>query len=170
MWGRPFGLVLKERGLLSRAGKEPFVARVKIAKSKSRRKPASSDAVEGNRFFDMGQKVKIAKKSRVVDKERLNEGLSPDDRVPIDQDVTGVEGEVCAPSYYNEKRGEYLVPIKLPNEAIVCVPEQRLEKAGLKKERSLDAGGQSSPSPVTPENIEFWKAYFRDHDIDPAKD
>jgi hypothetical protein len=146
------------------------VARTKAAKS-SRRKPApTSDPVEGNRFFDMGQKVKIAKKSRVVDKERLNEGLSPDDRVPIDQDVTGVEGEVCAPSYYNAKRGEYLIPVRLPNEAIVCVPEQRLEKTGLKKARNLTEGGQSSPSPVTTENIEFWKQYFRDQEIDPTKD
>jgi len=86
-------------------------------------------SVAQNRQFAYGDRVRVAKKSRVVDKEREHENLSDEDKVPIDQDVTGLEGEVTGESYASTtKPGEYCVPIKLPNEAVIAVPEKRLER------------------------------------------
>lgn len=85
-------------------------------------------AAKQQRIFGMGGKVRIAKKSRVVDKGRAHEGLSEEDKHPIDQDVTGEEGEICGGEYQSTtKDGEYCVPIKLKNGAVVGVPETRLE-------------------------------------------
>lgn len=90
------------------------------------------------RHFQIGDKVKVAKKSHVIDRERENEGLSPEDRVPIEEDVTGYEGEVCSQPYESPlKDGGSCVPIRLPNDAVIGVPEDRIERAGESKGRSF---------------------------------
>lgn len=133
----------------------------RAAKRRGNRK-LSPDLPQQNRLFGMGEEVKIAKKSRVVDKERRHEGLAKKDRIPIDVDVTGVEGRVTAPPYWSEKRGQVMVPIKLPNEAVVCVPEDRLEKVA-KLPRNGDAGGGGGFAPSR-ETVEFWREYFKRED------
>lgn len=87
---------------------------------------------EEERFFEQGEKVRISKKSRVVDTDRAQEGEK--DLPPIDQDVTGCEGSIHAAPYESPmKDGEVCVPIRLKNGAIVGVPENRLESAGSNK-------------------------------------
>jgi hypothetical protein len=81
-----------------------------------------------NRAFVMDERVKIVKKSHVIDRERAHEGLAEAEREPIEADVTGAEGVVTAPPYENPQRGETFVPIKLENGAVVSVPEKRLER------------------------------------------
>jgi hypothetical protein len=90
------------------------------------------------RFFKIGEKVRVAKKSHVIDRERDGEGLDPEDRVPIEEDVTGYEGEVCSQPYESPlKDGASCVPIRLPNDAVIGVPEDRIEREG---ERSRSFG------------------------------
>lgn len=112
------------------------------------------------RWFAQGERVKVAKKSRVVDKEREFEGVDPASLPIIDQDVTGMEGEVYSESYYSEQRGETLTPIMLGNGAVISVPEKRLERAD-KSRRHVDGGGQIGLSSVSKETLEFWRDYFR---------
>jgi hypothetical protein len=84
-----------------------------------------------DRFFRIGEKVRVAKKSHVIDRERDGEGLAPEDRVPIEEDVTGYEGEVCSQPYESPmKDGTSCVPIRLPNDAVIGVPEDRIEREG----------------------------------------
>jgi hypothetical protein len=86
---------------------------------------------EKRRFFKIGEKVKVAKKSHVIDRERDGEGLAPEDRVPIEEDVTGYEGEVCSQPYESPlKDGTSCVPIRLANDAVIGVPEDRVEREG----------------------------------------
>jgi hypothetical protein len=86
------------------------------------------------RFFRIGEKVKVAKKSHVIDRERDGEGLDPEARVPIEEDVTGYEGEVCSQPYESPlKDGQSCVPIRLPNDAVIGVPEDRIEREGESK-------------------------------------
>ncbi len=86
---------------------------------------------KNNRMFAVGEKVRVAKKSHVIDRERANEGLADDDRIPIEQDVTGYEGEVCSQPYDSPmKDGTSCVPIRLPNDAVIGVPEDRVERVG----------------------------------------
>lgn len=75
-----------------------------------------------------GTRVRIKKKSRVVDKDRINEGFRPGEPRPeIDQDVTGREGVVCGSPYDSPlKDGERCVPIRLAGGAVISVPENRL--------------------------------------------
>jgi hypothetical protein len=117
------------------------------------------------RVFGLGEKLRVRKKSRLVDKDRLQEG-SRASLPPLDVDVTGVEGEVCAPAYENAARGEVLVPIRLPNEAVIAVPEDRLERAGTppppSRQRAEERAvlGEAVISPVSPETIKFFERYF----------
>jgi hypothetical protein len=90
-------------------------------------------AKKQQRNFGMGEKVRISKKSRVVDRARSMES----DKSPIDQDVTGAEGEVTAAPYESPlKDGECCVPIKLASGAVVGVPESRLEPASVSRSRA----------------------------------
>lgn len=98
-------------------------------------------ATKKKRAFAMGERVKIAKKSHVIDRERLHEGLAEAEREPIEADVTGAEGEVTAPPYENPQRGETFVPMKLSNGAVVSVPESRLERV---KVGGSGSGGKAS--------------------------
>jgi hypothetical protein len=83
------------------------------------------------RFFKIGEKVRVAKKSHIIDRERDGEGLPPEERVPIEEDVTGYEGEVCSQPYESPlKDGASCVPIRLPNDAVIGVPEDRIEREG----------------------------------------
>ena len=100
-----------------------------------------------NHIFNVGEKVRVQKKSWVIDKERAQEGLPAEEKIPIEQNVTGETCEVTALPYWSEEKGEYCVPLKLPNEAVISVPESRLERS---------AGG--SPSAET---IAYWKEYFQ---------
>ncbi len=82
-----------------------------------------------NRDFGFGEVVRVSQKSRVVDKDRVQEGLGQEDRRSIDQDVTSVRGEICASPYSSPlKDGKQCVPIRLANGAVVGVPEDRLER------------------------------------------
>lgn len=122
------------------------------------------------RIFALGERVRVAKKSRVVDKQRAQEGLPKDKkyRPPIDVDVTGISGEVCAPAYESPSRGgEIMVPIRLPNEAVIAVPEDRVERDAppppreiLKAEERAAFGEEKMGSSVSRETLEFWKKYF----------
>jgi hypothetical protein len=115
--------------------------------------------VTAARQFAQGEKVKVAKKSRVVDKEREHENVEPSTLPEIDQDVTGLTGEVYGESYYSDKRGETLHPIMLPNGAVIAVPEKRLERAD-KSVRRNDGGGQSGLSGVSAATLEYWRKRF----------
>lgn len=119
------------------------------------------------RIFAHGEKVKIKKKSRLYDKDRKQEGAHPNELPPLDVDMTGVEGEVFAPSYENAWRGEVLVPIKLPNEAVIAVPEDRLERTEapppisvLRAEERAAYGDTGGLGAVSPETVKFWEEYF----------
>lgn len=126
------------------------------------------------RFFATGEKVKVAKKSRVVDKQRGQEGVARKScrskgpaLPPIDVDAMGWEGEVCAGPYENAKRGEVLVPIRLPNQAVIAVPENRLERTeaspppGVQRAMEQAAGpGGGGVGSVSPATIEFWRNHF----------
>ena len=110
---------------------------------------------EGNRFFKVGEKVKVVGKSHVIDKARDNEGLAPEDRTPIEEDVTGYEGEVCAQPYESPmKDGGECIPIRLPNDAVIGVPSERIERTSV-----LAGSGQKSSfammSPPTMEEREL---------------
>lgn len=117
-------------------------------------------AKEASRQFAQGERVRVSKKSRVVDEDRLNEGQDPSTLPIIDQDVTGFEGEVCGDSYDAPSGKGVCIPIKLPNHAVISVPEDRLERAD-RSLRRLDGGGQIGSSPPTKESIEFWRDYFK---------
>lgn len=93
---------------------------------------------EENEMLAFGEKVTIRKKSTVVDESRTQEGYGPpEDRRPINQDVTGQQGQVCGESYESPlKDGESCVPIRLRNGAIVGVPESRLGRGGAGKPRT----------------------------------
>ncbi len=111
-------------------------------------------------MFRFGETVRIKKKSRVVDKDRKHEGVDPKHLAPIDQDVSGEQWAVCADTYFSEERGENMIPLKLGNEAMVSVPESRLERTGPRVVQR-DGGGQSSPSPMNSETMEFWARHFK---------
>ena len=136
----------------------------KAKKTKSKKEPKQ------NRVFGLGERVKIAKKSWVVDRERSQEGLPQDDRAPIEQDMTGQECEVVGVPYWSEQKGEVCVPLRLNNEAVISVPEERLERADRtrRKERleRTDGGPDSAGSAPSAETIRGWKKYFEDRDRD----
>lgn len=109
-----------------------------MSKKKTKKsEPAIEDSPRTD-ILSLGQRVRVAKKSRVVDEHRAGEGAPPDTLGPIDQDVTGVEGEVCGPAYESPiKNGAHCVPIKLDNEAVIGVPVDRLEQpSGVSKSRA----------------------------------
>jgi hypothetical protein len=104
-------------------------------KKKSKKKaPIQSQGEQQLSPVSMGDAVKIHKKSRLVDEKRAGEGRKPGELDPLNVDVTGRQGHVIAPPYFNEKRGENMVPIRLatadgsvnPNGAILSVPMDRL--------------------------------------------
>lgn len=98
------------------------------SKKKSKSNPTSENG-QSTRVFGIGESVRVSKKSRVVDKDRAGEGSPPGTLEPIDQDVTGLEGEVIGPAYESPlKDGAHCVPIKLANEAVIGVPVDRLER------------------------------------------
>ncbi len=74
-----------------------------------------------------GDSVKVAKKSVVVDKDRIQEGLPEDQRTPLESDVTGVTGSVCGTPYFSKEKGEMCVPVTLRSGAVIGVPESRLD-------------------------------------------
>ena len=111
-------------------------------------------------MFRSGEEVVIKKQTRAVDKERAHEGQKPGTLPPIDQDLTGEHGAVCADSYFSEEKGEMCIPIQLPNEAMVSVPESRLERVGPRAV-TRDGGGQSMQSPLSPETLEFWREFMK---------
>ncbi len=98
----------------------------------------------------MGDAVKIHKKSRLVDEKREGEGRKSGELDPINVDVTGREGHVVAPPYFNEQRGENMVPIRLsladgspnPNGGILSIPMDRLSvrTSARRNSRKYSAG------------------------------
>lgn len=121
-----------------------------------------SNHVQPSRGFQPGERVKIARKTRVVDKERANEGMHDipvKDRPELNVDVTGAGGEVLAGSYRSpSKGGEICVPVQLPGvNGPIAVPESRLE-------REPGTGGSSSfgfVGPQSPEGVAALKEKTR---------
>jgi len=94
----------------------------------------SSKLKKQQRTFVQGDSVKIAKKSHVIDREREHENLPEHARVPIEDDVTGIEGKIAGTPYESPaKGGEVCVPIELSSGAVLAVPESRLERVGQSK-------------------------------------
>lgn len=117
---------------------------------------------QAERTFVAGDEVRIAKKSRVVDREREHEGLKDDERIPIDQDVTGTEGRVVGTPYASPtKDGETCIPIERNDGAVMSVPLRRLERVNRTPRvsgSSEDGGGFGS---VSRETYEFWRKHFQ---------
>lgn len=114
------------------------------------------------RFFKLGERVVVKKKTHLVDREREHEGI-PKDVTPeaIDENVTGIEGEVESGSYASpSKGGEVYVPIRVGNGGIISVPEGRLERTQntpSAKREPVERGRSS----VSREDLAFWRKYFR---------
>lgn len=86
---------------------------------------------KAKRLLLPGTRVKIARRSHVIDRERAHENLAPEDRVPIEEEVTGLEGTVMSTPYESpSKGGEVCVPIEVGAGAVLGVPEDRLEPVG----------------------------------------
>jgi hypothetical protein len=105
----------------------------------------ATNAAPTVRNFAQGQRVKIAKKTRVVDKERDQEGAKPGELPPVDVDVTGCEGVIKGSSYQSPKTGKICTPVELPNGAIIAVDENKLEN--VREEGSSRAFFMGPPSP-----------------------
>ncbi len=86
-------------------------------------------ASKRDRNFAVGETVRIARKSYVIDRERANENIPEDRKVPIEQDVTGVSGVVQDGDYPSEQRNEHMIPVEISPGVILSVPEKRLERA-----------------------------------------
>jgi hypothetical protein len=126
----------------------------------AKKKKARVGTEYSSRQFMTGEKVKVAKKTHVIDREREHEGATPGTLPPVEQDVTGMEGEICGEPYESQsKDGEVCVPIRVGNGAIIAVPEKRLERAERTSHR-LDGGGQTGASPMSKESYEFWRKHF----------
>jgi len=74
--------------------------------------------------FESGARVRISK-GRVVDEKREHEQIPPDQRIPIDEDVSGLEGNIIGPPY--ESKGKLHVPVEVGTGGLLGVPEDRLE-------------------------------------------
>lgn len=74
--------------------------------------------------FERGARVRISK-GRVVDEKREHEQIPEDQRIPIDEDVSGLEGNVIGPPY--ESKGKLHVPVEVGTGGLLGVPEDRLE-------------------------------------------
>lgn len=130
---------------------------------KPKSKVVSERHISAPVIFAPGESVKIAKKSRVVDKARAHENLPPEARVPIDMDVTGVEGEVCGTPYHSsDKGGEVCVPIQMRDGNVLGVPAKRLER--LTKTPRLDSSEsirESGQSAMSAGSMKYWENHFR---------
>jgi hypothetical protein len=132
--------------------------------AKKNKSKAKQGVEVSSRQYAAGEKVKVAKKTHVIDREREHEGSDPGTLPPVEQDVTGMEGEICGEPYESiPKGGEVCVPIRVANGAIISVPEVRLERAQRTAPR-LDGGGQIGASPMAKESYEFWKKHFAEQD------
>lgn len=125
-------------------------------------------APKRNRFFSVGEKVVVKKKTHLLDKERAHEGIPRDKKTgkflthvePIDENVTGIEGEVESGAYASPtKGGEWYVPMRLPTGGVISVPESRLERRSNTPRMERSEG--SSRSFMSKETITFWRGYFR---------
>lgn len=124
-------------------------------------------APKRNRFFRNGEQVVVKKKTHLLDKERKHEGIPRDKKTgkflvpvqPIDEDVTGIEGEVESGAYLNAQRGEFMVPIRVGNGGVIAVPESRLERAA--NTPTLERSDPSGPSAVSKETLDFWRSWGR---------
>jgi hypothetical protein len=127
--------------------------------------PSSVQAPSSRTNFAPGQKVRIAKKSFVIDKEREAEHLAPEDRIPIEENVTGLEGEIAAPPYESPSKGNAVhIPIRVPEGGILGVPEDRLEAV----EPASVSGGRVATG-FTPRYAKGWKRVFKKKTPRPSK-
>lgn len=111
--------------------------------------------------FPAGEEVKIARKAHVIDRERENEGLKEDKKVPLEMDVTGFKGYVCGMPYASKtKDGETCVPIDLGDGSVLAVPTKRLERVNRTPRREENAEQRGGSSPVGKETMEFWRKHF----------
>jgi hypothetical protein len=115
-------------------------------------------------MFDRGEEVKIAKKSRLVDVARAHEDLTPEARVPIDMDVTGVQGRICGTPYHStSKDGEVCVPIELGDGNVLGIPASRLERTSrTPRTDASESIRQTGKSSVSMETMEFWEKHFKE--------
>lgn len=85
----------------------------------------------GDRDFHFGERVKIARPTHVIDKERNQEGMSHipvKDREPLELSVTGESGEVQNGSYWSEDKQTNMIPLELDKGGLVYVDEKKLER------------------------------------------
>lgn len=123
-------------------------------------------AKKANRFFNHGERVVVKKKTHLLDKERQHEGIPGDVKAEqIDENVTGIEGEVEAGSYASPtKGGEIYVPIRVGNGGVISVPESRLERMNNTPSARREPVMAPSVNSVSKESIAFWRNYFRQQD------
>jgi len=115
-----------------------------------------------SRLFVQGERLKIKKKSHVVDKERAHEELTPEEKVPIEYDVTGAECEVDGAPYSSPgKDGEICTPVRMQDGSLIGVPEDRLERVSNTPAREVDEDRMPNSSGVSKETVEFWREYFK---------
>jgi hypothetical protein len=116
----------------------------------------ASNHVANNVGLSPGDAVKIVGKTRVVDKERGQEGAKPGSLPPLDVDITGAPGVVLPGSYISPEKGKgVVVPIQLPGGAIVAVPEKRLAKDSGEPRRTF------SMARLTAEDVQILREMTR---------
>jgi hypothetical protein len=114
------------------------------------------------RVFGTGETVRVAGKSHVIDRERAHEQIPDSEKIPIEAEVTGLEGTIIGAPYASPaKDGDYCVPIELATGAVLGVPTDRLERVDRtpRKEASERAG--TAGVVMSRASVDFWRTYFR---------
>jgi hypothetical protein len=115
-----------------------------------------------NRFFQTGEKVVVKKKTHLLDVKREQEGIPKNVKAePIDENVTGIEGEIEGAAYQSPTKGnQWMIPIRVGAGGIISIPEERLERQNRTPslERNQDGGSTAS---MSKESISFWRKYFQ---------
>lgn len=117
-----------------------------------------------NRLIPVGEKIRVQKKTWLVDKERQHEGIPKGvEAQPIEENVTGIEGRVASSAYQSPtKGGAWHVPVEVGSGGIISVPVERIEREN--KTPTLERNPEGSLAVMSKETIDFWRGYFKDQD------
>lgn len=117
-----------------------------------------------NRLFNAGEKVKVKKKTHLLDEKREHEGIPKGYHAEkIDEKVTGIEGEIAGSAYQSpQKGGEWHIPIRVGAGGIIAVPQDRLERENNTPRTERNPEG--SRASMSAGSIKFWRKYFRDQE------